>query len=160
MAVMADEKWVENTARLLNRRLRYTAEESVWLGLVRMLNQDLKLPLTVAASLADEALGIEGEPAEAVVGRQDKSSAAVVIDLERFRSTHAAALSTALTLGGARRAGRRSAQSKRKSAALEKAERYGVDVDLLREGLELTVAERLKRADENAAFIASMRKHK
>ena len=56
IAVMAPEKWVENAARLLKRRFRYTREESVWLGLVRELNFEAGLPLARAAEVADEAL--------------------------------------------------------------------------------------------------------
>jgi hypothetical protein len=161
MAVMADEKWIENAARLLKKRLRYTVEESVWLGLVRMLNQELELPLARAAAVADEALGLIEEQSEVVVGRSGDSSAAISIDMPRFRSSHIASLSAALTLGGAQRRGRRPAKaSTRKSSILERASRYGVDIDLLREGLKLSVAERLERADQNAAFVRSMRRHK
>src|SRR6187402_2160371 len=135
IAVMADERWIENTARLLKKRLRYTIDESVWLGLVRVLNQELQLPLARAAAVAEEALGLIKENREVVVGRSGDSSAAISIDMPRFRSSHAASLSAALTLGGARRRGRRPAKtSTRKAALLEKASRYGVDIDLLREG--------------------------
>jgi hypothetical protein len=161
MAVMADEKWIENTARLLNKRLRYTVEESVWLGLVRMLNHELGLPLTKAAAIADEALRVIDEPGDVTVGRSVESSAAVSLDMPRFRSSHLASLSAALTLGGSRRRGRRPAKpSGRKAAVLERAAKYGVDIDLLREGLKLSVAERLQRAGENADFVADMRKRK
>ena len=160
MAVQADEKWVENTARLLKRRLRYTVEESVWLGLVRVLNQELQLPLARASEIAEEALGLREADGPVVVGQTEHSSAAVVLDMPRFRSAHAASLSSALTLGGARRRGRRSVQSRRKSAVLDRAVRYGIDIDLLREGLKLSVAERLRRADENAEFIGALRKQK
>ena len=157
MAVSADEKWVENAARLLNRRLRYTVAESVWLGLVHVLNREVQLSLARAAELADEALGFADATGDVVIGERKSSSAAIVIDMPRFRSSHGASLSAALTLGGARRRGRQRVQTKRKSSALENASRYGVDLDLLREGLKLTVAERLQRADEDAAFINAMR---
>ena len=157
MAVMADEKWIENAARILNRRLKYSLAESVWLGLVRMLTQELQVSLARAAELADQALGLPEGCNTGVVAEREDGNTAIVIDMARFRSSHAAALSTALTLGGARRRGRQRTQSKRKSAALERASRYGVDLDLLREGLKLSVAERLERADENAGFITSMR---
>ena len=159
-AVMAPEKWVENAARLLNRKFRYTREESVWLGLVRELNLEVGLPLSRAAEVADEALGSVREEGDVVVGQSEGSSAAIVIDMSRFRSSHGAALSAALTLGGARRRGRRRVQARRKTAALDKASRYGVDLDLLREGLKLTVAERMQRADENAQFVHAMRTRK
>ncbi|HVD61484.1 MAG TPA: hypothetical protein VNC11_11480 [Gemmatimonadaceae bacterium] len=160
IAVMAPEKWVENAARLLNRKFRYTREESVWLGLVRELNFEAGLPLARAAEVADEALGLVDEKGEVVVGRKEGSSAAIVIDMPRFRSSHGAALSSALTLGGTRRRGRPRVRARRKGAVLDNASRYGVDLDLLREGLKLTVAERMQRADENAAFVRAMRKPK
>ena len=161
MAVKADEKWIENTARLLNTRLRNTVEESVWLGLVRMLNHELELPLARAAAIADEALGLIDEAGEVTVGRSVESSAAASLDMPRFRSSHLASLSAALTLGGSKRRGRRPAkQSGRKAAVLERAAQYGVDIDLLREGLKLSVAERLERASENAAFVSDIRKRK
>jgi hypothetical protein len=161
MAVMAPEKWVENAARLLKRRFRYSPEESVWLGLVRELNLEVGLTLAKAAELADEALGLVDAKDEVVVGRSKGSSAAIAIDMPRFRSAHAAAVSAALTLGGARRRGRpRVKAGRRKDAVLNKAAYHGVDLDLLREGLKLTVADRLQRADENAAFVRAMRKPK
>ena len=86
-AVMASEKWVENAARLLNRKFRYTKEESVWLGLVRELNFEVRLPLSRAAEVADEALGSVREEGHVVVGQSEGSSAAIVIDMPRFRSS-------------------------------------------------------------------------
>ena len=157
MAVNADEKWVENAARLLNRRFTYTQAESVWLGLVHVMSQEVGVPLNRAVELADEALGLIDQRNEVVVGQSQTSSAAIVIDMLRFRSTHSAALSAALTLGGAKRRGRQRSQAKRKINALNNASRYGVDLDLLREGLKLSPAERLGRADENAAFINAIR---
>jgi hypothetical protein len=157
LAVLADEKWVENTARLLHKRLRYTAEEARWLGLVRVLNQEVGLTLFRAAALTDEALRHPTDEASVVVGRPENGSAGVLIDLARFYSTYAAALSAALDLGGARRRGRRSSVQKKNSGALERAERYGVDTGLLREGLRLSPRERLQKLDENAAFINAIR---
>ena len=156
-AVMADEKWVENAARLLNRRFSYTVAESLWLAIVRLLCREVQIPLARAAELADEALGLIDVNDDVIIGESQAGSAAIVMEMPRFRSSHAAALSAALTLGGARRRGRRRVQPKRKAGAIEKASRYGVDLDLLREGLRLTVAERLERADENAVFINAMR---
>ncbi|HMA22005.1 MAG TPA: hypothetical protein VKO87_14445 [Gemmatimonadaceae bacterium] len=157
LAVRGDEKWIENAARLLGKQFRYSLEESVWLGLVRMLNQELQLPLSRAAELADEALGL-GSDRPIVVGRSDQSSGGVFIDMPRFRSSHAAATSVALTLGGPRRRGRRATPSKKKADVIAAAQRYGVDIDLLREGLKLSPAERLEQLDANAAFVRSVRK--
>ena len=157
VAVRADEKWIENAARLLGKRFRFSLEESVWLGLVRMLSQEVQLPLSRAADLADEALGLRSDQ-EVVVGHSDQNSSGVFIDMPRFRSSHAAASSVALTLGGPRRRGRRAARSRKRADALAAAQRYGVDIDLLREGLKLSPAERLEQLDANAAFVRSIRK--
>lgn len=156
MAVLADEKWVENAARLLNRRLKYNAEEALWLGLVRVLIQEVGLTLARAAQLADEALKHQMTERSVVVGRGEDESAGVSIDLARFHSTHAAALSAALDMGGHRRRGRRSTIPGRKGV-LDKAERYGVDIGLLRAGLHVSPRKRLEQLDENAQFINAIR---
>lgn len=156
MAVLADEKWVENAARLLNRRLRYSAGEARWLGLVRVLNREVGLTLVRAAELTDEALRHAPDEGRVVVGGGQSRSAGVSIDMARFYSTYAAALSAALELGGGRRRGRPRGAIKQKSAVAEAAE-YGVDIDLLREGLRLSPSERLQQLNENAAFISVIR---
>jgi len=174
-SVFAGEKWVENSARLLNRRLRYTAAEARWLGLVRVLNQEVGLTLGRAAGLADEALRHRANQTDVLLGGQGDASAAVTIDLARYHSAYIAAMSAALILGGARRRGRRAGHSgpprrtrkqvgrvrpspKRAVDALTRAASYGVDVSLLREGLRTSPAERLKQLDENAGFIREMRR--
>ena len=156
LAVRADEKWVENAGRLLNRRLRFSAEEARWLGLVRLLNQEVGLTLVRAAQLADEALKHPMTEISVVVGRGEDGTAGVSIDLARFYSTHAAALSAALDMGGARRRGRRSTTPGKKGV-LERAKRYGVDIDLVRAGLHLSPRKRLEELDDNAAFIRAIR---
>jgi hypothetical protein len=156
MAVLADEKWVENAGRLMDRRFRYTAEEARWLGLVRVLNQEVGVTLSRAAELADEALRHAPDEGSVIVGRAG-GSAGVSIDLARFHSTYAAALSAALDMGGARRRGRPRAILPQKARALDRAAQYGVDLDLLREGLRLSPRERLQRLDDNAAFVNAIR---
>jgi hypothetical protein len=156
LAVLADEKWVENAARLLDKRLSYSAEEARWLGLVRVLNHEVGLTLARAAELADEALKHSMKEASVVVGRGANGGAGVFIDLARFYSTHAAALSAALEVGGGRRRGRRATTTGQKGL-LDKAARYGVDIDLLRAGLHLSPRKRLEQLDENAAFIGAIR---
>jgi len=156
LAVLADEKWVENAGRLLERRLRYSVEEARWLGLVHVLNQEVGLTLARSAALADETLKHPMTGGSVVVGRTENGSAGVSIDLGRFYSTHAAAFSAALYMGGSRRRGRRSTTPARKGF-LKRAERYGVDIDLLRAGLHLSPRKRLEQLDENAAFISALR---
>ena len=153
MTVRAEEKWVENTARLLGRSLSYTMEEAVWLGFVRVFSQEVGLTLSRAAKLADEALGREPDEGRVQLGQNEQSNASISIDLARHYSAHAASLSAALDMGGAKRRGRPRARAKRKTAALERAAEYGVDLDLLREGLRLTPGERLERLDQNAQFL-------
>jgi hypothetical protein len=156
MAVLADEKWVENAARLLGKRLRYTPAEALWLGFVRLLNQKIGLTLFRSAQIADEALEQRPHKRWIVLGRGEDGSTGVSIDIARFYSTYLAAMSTALDLGGPRRRGRRSVP-RGKKGAIERARRYGVDTDLLREGLRLSPRERLERLDENAAFLNAIR---
>ena len=156
MAVLADEKWVENAGRLMARRFRYTAAEARWLGLVRILNQEVGVTLSRAAELADEALRRPADGGTVIVGRAD-GSAAISIDLARYYSTYAAALSAALELGGVRRRGRPRATVPRNSRVLERAAEYGVDIGLLREGLRLAPGERLQQLDDNAAFLRAIR---
>lgn len=156
IAVLADEKWVENTARLLDKQFRYTAAEARWMGLVRVLSHEVGLTLFLAAELADEALR-HGADETSVIVRSAGGSAAISIDLARFHSTYAAALSAALDLGGARRRGRPRATLPQKTRMLDRARQYGVDIDLLREGLRLSPRERLQQLDDNAAFINAIR---
>lgn len=158
MAIGADDKWVENSARLLRKRLKYTPPESVWMGLVRVFNQEVGLTLARSDELAREALGIEPRASTVLLGQTDRGIARISVDLARYRSSHAASLSAALELGGEKRRGRprpiKLGGGKR--SVLDRAARYGVDIDLLREGLKIPVAERLKIADQNAAFVAEM----
>lgn len=157
-AIAADEKWVENSARLLGRRLRYTREEALWLGMVRALSQEVGLTLLRSAEFADEVLSLAPDTQTAVTGPLDDGFARVCVDLARYRSSFGARLSAALMLGGERRRGRRPrAKSKSRQAVRVRAARYGVDVDLLREGLRMTPGARLERLDENAAFIRALR---
>jgi len=157
MAVLADEKWVENAARLLDTRLRYSADEARWLGLVRILNREVGLTLSRAAQLADEALRHAPDEGGVLIGGTEGGSAAISVDMGRFYSTYAAALSAALELGAGRRRGRPRRAAKKKSPALARSAQYGVDIDLLREGLRLSSGERLQQLDDNAAFITAIR---
>lgn len=159
MATGSDEKWVENTARFLKRRLRYTPVESVWLGLVRVFNQELGLTLARSDKLASEALGIDPRASIVIVGQTETGVAGISVEIARYRSAHAASLSAALELGGEKRRGRpRRAKTKRsKRTILEHSALYGVDIDLLREGLKIPMTDRLRIADENAAFLRALR---
>lgn len=162
MAIHADEKWVENSARLLGLALRYTAAEALLFGLVRVLNQELGLTLAKAADLAKEALEHAPVTERAIVGRGEYGSAGVAVDLARYHSAYGAAWSAAMELGGPRRRGRPRRAVTRRSVgdAIERAAEYGVDIDLLRDGLRLSPGERLALANENAAFVDELRQSK
>ena len=158
MAVMADEKWVQNADAILGRTRSYDLKSAVWLGLVRMLNQEMLVPLSRAGKLADEALGFGIEVKRVVVGEVAHGAAGISIDMQRFRSAQNVAASVALTLGGTRRRGRRRETARRKSDALRNAAHYGVDIDLLKAGLKMTPGERLQELSENAEFLNAIRK--
>jgi hypothetical protein len=158
-AVRADEKWVENTARTLGRRLEYTSAEARWMGMVRLLARDFGIPVARAAELAGVALRHAPETPAFPLAASDDGSATLVIDLARFYSTFAAALSAAINHGGPRRRGRpRPTTRARARDVIAAAQRYGVDVSLLREALERTPAERLARLDANSAFLRGLRR--
>jgi len=156
-AVRADEKWVENAGRLLGRRFGRTREESRWLGLVSVLSREMGMTLDRAARLADEALAHPSTEGTVVVGQSQGGVAAVSIDIGRYHSAWAAALSAAIETGGARRRGRPRSAFRKKAALIERAADYGVDIDLLRAGLRMTVGERLQQLEENARFISAIR---
>lgn len=152
-AAMADRKWIENAAAILNLRLGYTPGESRRMGLVHVFNQGVGVGLHRALELADQALQEDPDQRVVVLGTTDGGIAGVAIDLSRFYSAHAASLSAALELGGPRRRGRRKTSS---GSAIERAERYGVDIGLLRDGLRMSPARRLSLLDENAEFVHSL----
>lgn len=156
-AVGADEKWVENTARALGRRLEYTPGEARWMGMVRLLARDFGIPATRAGELADEALRQPPETRALPLATSPDGAASLVVDLARYHSRFAAALSAAINHGGPRRRGRRSSRPARVRESVARAQAYGVDVSLLREALARSPAERLARLDANAAFLNALR---
>ncbi|MEO5589572.1 MAG: hypothetical protein ABIS03_08305 [Gemmatimonadaceae bacterium] len=152
-AASADRKWIENTAVILGLRLAYTPAESRRMALVHVFNQSVGVGLRRALDFADQTLKEDPHHGTVVLGSDDGGICGVSIDLSRFYSAHAASLSAALELGGARRRGRRVTCT---GSAIERAARYGVDIDLLREGQRMSPAARLSQLDENAAFIGSL----
>ena len=156
--VGADEKWVENTARTLDRRLDYTPMEARWLGIVRILMRDFAITATRAAELADEVLRHPPATRSLQLPGDADGVAVLSLDLARFNSSFAAALSAALHHGGPRRRGRPSNRGRPgKRDAVAAAERHGVDVSLLRTALAKSPSERLATLDANAAFLAAIR---
>jgi hypothetical protein len=157
-AVRGDEKWVENTSRALGLRLAYTPDEARHMGVVRLLSADFGIPVARAGELADEALRHSPDTRAVTLTASDDGAAALVIDLARYHSTFAAALSAAITHGEGRRRGRPPTKRPRRRGAVVAAESYGVDVSLLREALNLSPAQRLTQLDANASFLSALRK--
>lgn len=151
IACGADPKWVQNTARILGLRLRYTAEEARRLGLVKRLQEEIQLPLRVADRLARSALEAGGV-GEATIG--EGPTARVAIDVPRYLSDFAVRLARALAHHEPRRRGRRHAKG---GDAVARARRHGWDIGLLHSSLAATPAERIRRLDENMEFIHALR---
>ncbi|HEY9449052.1 MAG TPA: hypothetical protein VIQ60_04830 [Gemmatimonadaceae bacterium] len=80
-------------------------------------------------------------------------AAAIVLGVARYHSSFAASLSVALTLSTPRRQGR---MSRVLGHPVERAKKFGVDLDLVRASLALTPEERLRRLDANAEFLAAL----
>jgi hypothetical protein len=76
------------------------------------------------------------------------------VDLERFLSTFMTRLSLSRTLYAPRRRGR---PSRKRLGGVQAARAHGVDVSLLERSLRRTPAERLRRLDEDVAFLRSLR---
>ena len=153
-AVGADRKWVENAARLLGWRLRYTEAEARRLGLIRLFSQSFGVPLAAADRMAMRALAAPVGARAVRVARSADDSAGIVVDVARYHSSFAAALSAALALEGPRRRGRR---PRPRRDPIRAARDHGVDLGLVRASLEMTPAERLARLDEDAAFLRAIR---
>lgn len=171
LAVTAGEKWVENTATLLSHSLKYTQGEARWMGLVRLFNHELGLPLKRSAGLADEAIRHPEWTRALRLEPGSSGAATIVVDLARFHSAHNAALSAALTLAGPRKRGRPLGGVNKATSivrerltyettwdVLARAKAYGVDLAALRDGLSETPAQRLQRLEDNSKFIAEMRR--
>jgi hypothetical protein len=157
--VQADEKWVENSARALGRRLAYTPPEARWMRLVRLLTRDLGFPVARAAELADEALRQPPDTRSLSLASAPDSPAALVLDLARFHSAFAATLSAEIHHGGPRRRGRPPARKRARGYdAVAAAEAHGVDVSLLRAALDESPADRLARLDSSSRFLSGLRR--
>lgn len=173
-SVKADEKWVENTARLLGLSLAYSQKEARWTGLVRVLSHELGLTLARSAKLATEALRHPPSAREVRLGASESNTAAIVLDLARYHSAYNAAVSAALVLAGPRKRGRPPAATShgRRSPSvlvrergvrettwdiLARAKNYGVDLDSLRAGRTDSPAKRLDRLEENAVSVKVLR---
>ena len=157
IAAAADLKWITNSAALLGRRLRYNPREAKWWGLVSLLANRLGLSLKAAADAATTALGARGSHVRVTAGADSSGSTSLVVDLHRYESIFLANLSRALVHEAPRRRGR-PAQLAVRHAAVGSAQRYGVDLGLIRSALDRTPAERLALLEANVAFVRDMKR--
>ena len=154
VAAAADLKWLTNSASLLRRRLRYSADAARWWGLVRLLVDELGLTLKAAADAATATLGISR--AGAARARATLTGAVrIEIDLPRYESIFLANLSRALNQETPRRRGR---VGDIERDAIAAARRYGIDTGLLQTALERTPAERLALLETNVEFVRAARR--
>ena len=144
-------KWVLNAAALLRRRIRYTHDDARLWGLVRVLTQSLGLPLKRAAEAATSSL----RDGEATPITDLSGSAFIHVDFHRYQSVFLANLSRALVLETPRQRGR--PPRREKGGAIAAADRYGVDIGLVKAALARTPAERLEMLESNARMIRAMR---
>lgn len=155
LTVGAPSKWIQNARRLLRRRADDSPREGRWLGLVHELHSRVGCSLLEAARIADAVAASSGS--ERYVRVETGDTTHIVVDAWRDMSLYLARLSRALTHPPAERRGRPALPRARRSASA-RAIAYGVDVSRLRNGLDRSVGERLKRLDDNAAFLAAGRR--
>jgi hypothetical protein len=129
------------------------------MGLVRVLTRDFDIPAVRAAELTDQALRHSPDERVVSLAASAESPATLVLDLARYHSAFAAALSAAINHGGPRRRGRPSTRKRtRPRDAVAAAEAYGVDLSLLRHALARSVRDRLARLDADSRFLAALRR--
>jgi hypothetical protein len=156
LASGAEIKWLMNSAALIRRRLTYSVPEARWWRLVRLLTATLGMPLGTAATFATGSLAASSNRL-ITIGADPSSSAALVIDRDRFESIFLGNLSRALVHETPRQRGRRTRAAKG-SDALTRARRYGVDLGLIRSSLDRTPAERLALLESNARFVQELQR--
>ena len=154
VAAAADLKWLTNSASLLRRRLRYSADAARGWGLVRLLVDELGLTLKAAADAATQALATRRSGA-AHARTTNTGAARIEVDLPRYESIFLANLSRAWNQETPRRRGR---LSKVERDAIAAARRYGIDTGLLQTALERTPAERLALLETNVEFFRAARR--
>ena len=106
IATRSTRIWLNNARRILARRMHRTPSGARWWGMVRMLNNELGLPLKSAARVADLVLVSPAAPARVRLAATSDGAIALRIDLERFHSTANAAVAAALAFGRPRGRGR------------------------------------------------------
>jgi hypothetical protein len=116
IATRSDRIWLDNARRLLGRRMHRTPSGARWWGMVRMLNHELGLPLTLAARAADRVLGSDLAPNRIRISATTDGAMALQLDLQRFLSTSNACLAAAFAFGPTRGRGRPRLAPRQKAA--------------------------------------------
>lgn len=149
IAVGAPAKWVQNAHAVLGLKARYSASRARRFAMVRVLEDAVGLPLRLAHQLARKIPPGHG------AWRVTSPDAVVTltVDLDRFTTTFTANLSRARVGYAERRRGR---PTTRRGRGVTAARERGVDATLLQESLRRTPGERLRRLDEDVAFVQSL----
>jgi hypothetical protein len=153
IATQADPKWVQNAVATLGLYLNYSEEQARRLGLARVLNSTLGMPLRQAWDVAEDVLR-HPNAREWTATEAPDGSVRAMVDVYRYLSSFTVALSVARCYAPKAR-GRPMAVRERN--AVEGAREYGIDISLIRSSLARTVEERLRAADENAEFVRALR---
>lgn len=107
IATRSSVAWLNNSRRLLGRRVHRTPSGARWWGLVRLLSHEIGLPLKSAARAADAVLGAGLEPNRLRFSASTDGAVVLQIDLERFHSTANALLAAAFAFARPGKRGRR-----------------------------------------------------
>ncbi|NIN10138.1 MAG: hypothetical protein GTN62_01650 [Gemmatimonadales bacterium] len=152
-AVGAPRRWVQNALAVLRLPARYTVTGARELALARAINAACGTPLVDAYPLAQGAL--LAWPEQRMWERVGpEATVTLAVDLERFLSSFLVRLSLSRTAYEERKRGR---PRKRRGRGLAGAREHGVDIGLLESSLRRSPEERLRRLDEDLAFLRSAR---
>jgi hypothetical protein len=146
IAAQADPKWVQNAVATLGLYLRYTEAEARRLGLSRVLNTTLGMPLRQAWEIAEDALR-HPEARDLIVSESLDGSVRAAVDVTRYLSSFTAALALARRHEPKSRG--RPLMIRERSAA-EEADAFGLDLSLYRANRWRSLEERARELDENA----------
>lgn len=151
VACGAPAAWIEAAADTLGRPLAYSVDDARYLSLAKRIQEDLDLSLESAGIMAAKAL--RPDASESAAG-PDILSDTVASALPCYLSDFAVRLAQAVTHFEPR-----SHQSfpPRQPGAIRRARAYGLDIGLIENALSTTPAERLRRLDQNLAFVQKLR---
>lgn len=104
--VGSDVQWLYNSSRLLSRPLARTPDDARWWRLVRLIHADVGLPLRSAGAIADAAIRPGASPSRLRLNATPDGALLLHLDLDRFLSTFAASLASALVFSSGNPRGR------------------------------------------------------